>query len=323
MSSPLALLFPGQGAQYVGMGQQLHERYPEARSIFERADRALDFPLSKLCLEGPEDQLRLTANTQPALLTVSVAIYEVFRRQGAEPGFAAGHSLGEYSALVAAGSLAFEDAVRLVRTRGELMQNAVPVGAGAMAAILGLSASVVEEVCAEAAGDELCAPANYNSPMQVVIAGNAGAVSRAGLIARRRGARKMVMLEVSAPFHCGLMLSAEERLSPLLDLIEFRDPAFAIASNVDARLIRTGPEAREALRRQVSRPVRWEPSMRLLLEAPSPWFVEVGPGRTLTGLLRHIDRKAAVSNTDPLEHLEKVMARLRPLGTATGRSTGG
>ncbi len=310
MSSRYALLFPGQGSQYAGMGRQVFDRYPEARAIFHRADEALGFDLSRLCLRGPEEELLLTANTQPAILTVSIAVYEVLAKAGIRPSFAAGHSLGEYSALVAARSISFEDAVRLVRARGELMQSAVPLGEGAMAAILGLPAAAAEEVCQEAGDGEVCAPANYNTPSQVVIAGTSRAVGRAGPIARRRGARKTVLLDVSAPFHCDLMLPAQERLAPMLDEIEFRNPEFAVACNVDARLIWTGAEARTALERQVTRPVRWEQSMRLLMASGASIFIEVGPGRTLTGLLRHIDRRAMIFNTDPLEHLDKALSLL-------------
>jgi [acyl-carrier-protein] S-malonyltransferase len=287
--SKTAFLFPGQGSQYAGMGKSLADAYPAAARIFEEADAALGFAISKLCFEGPEDQLKLTENTQPALLTVSIAANAVLASNGIAPDYVAGHSLGEYSALVAAGSLVFADAVKLVRKRGRYMQEAVPAGVGAMAALLKLPEDKLDGVLAEAAQGEVVTAANLNTPDQVVIAGHAGAVNRAVELAKAAGARRAVLLQVSAPFHCPLMKPAQERLKLDLDAIEFRDLAVPLVNNWRGRAIRTGAEAREGLYQQVPNPVRWSDSIRLLASNGVTRFIEVGAGNVLTGLLRNID----------------------------------
>jgi [acyl-carrier-protein] S-malonyltransferase len=284
-----AFLFPGQGSQYVGMGKSLAEAHPEAAAVFAEADAALGFAISKICFEGPEEDLKLTENTQPALLTCSMAALAVLKSRGITTDYVAGHSLGEYSALVAAGSLDFADAVRLVRKRGQYMQQAVPAGVGAMAALLKLPDGKLDAVLAEAAQDEVVSAANLNSPDQIVIAGHAGAVNRAMELAKTAGARRAVLLPVSAPFHCPLMKPAQQRLKADLDATEFRDLAVPLVNNWQAREIRSGVEAREGLYEQVPNPVLWTASIRLLASVGVTRFIEVGPGSVLTGLLRNID----------------------------------
>jgi len=290
----VAFVFPGQGSQKTGMGKSWNDGFPVAREAFAEADAALGESLSGLCFDGPDERLQLTANTQPAILAVSVAIARVLAAEGFHPDIVAGHSLGEYSALVAAKALDFGDALRTVRRRGELMQEAVPVGVGAMAAILGLDADVVREVAAAASqGDELCAVANYNSPEQTVIAGHKAAVERAMALAKERGAKRALPLPVSAPFHSPLMRPAREGLAPTLAATRFADPAMPLVCNIDAVPVAGGDAARDALVRQVDGPVRWVESVRFMTEqAGVDRFVEVGPGAVLCGLIKRIAPQA-------------------------------
>jgi [acyl-carrier-protein] S-malonyltransferase len=302
----IAFIFPGQGSQKVGMGKALADAYPEARAVFDEADAALGEPLSRLCFDGPEEQLTLTEHTQPAILTTSIAAYRVLEARGIRPSFVAGHSLGEYSANVAAGTLAFADAVRIVRRRGQYMQEAVPVGHGAMAAILGLDADAVRQACEEAAQGEVVSPANINGAGQVVIAGSAAAVQRASARAKELGARRAIPLSVSAPFHCALMKPAEERLAPELHAVATSDPTIPIVANVDALPKRDARAAIAALIRQVSCPVRWEELVQRLASEDVTNYVEVGPGTVLSGLVRKIHREATVLSFCAPEDLEQV-----------------
>ncbi|HXZ12930.1 MAG TPA: ACP S-malonyltransferase [Candidatus Sulfotelmatobacter sp.] len=296
--SKLAFLFPGQASQYSGMGRDLAEQFPESRAVFDEADAALGFSISKLCFEGSEDDLKLTENTQPAILTVSVAAYRALEKRGITPDFAAGHSLGEYSALVAADGLDFWTAVKIVRNRGRYMQEAVPAGVGAMAAILGLAPAEVADICKKAAGHEVVAPANLNSPEQTVISGNAAAVKRAVEIASQSGAKRAVILPVSAPFHCELMMPAQKRLELDLRAARFSPLRLPLMTNVDAEATLTGEDARDALIRQVTHPVRWFDSIQEMIAAGVSMFVEVGPGKVLSGLLRQIDRSVRAANVE-------------------------
>jgi len=348
----LALLFPGQGSQVVGMGRAFYDTAPLARAIFQEADDALGFALSKLIFEGPEDQLKLTEHTQPAILTCSIAILRVLepelKSRNVTVAFSAGHSLGEYSAHVAAGTFTFADAVRTVRSRGQFMQSAVAPGEGAMAAILGLPAPRINDICARVS-DELTppppddpanpsqqaaptldaltdpnnpattpteaatrvsavvAPANLNSPEQTVISGSKDAVERASALCKEAGAKRAIMLPVSAPFHCKLMQPAEDELAPTLESITFNDPAFPVAANVDARLLTRGPEVRDALIRQVTGAVRWVECIELLRDSGTTHYIEVGPGKVLTGLNGKIDRALRTANIDSPETLQKAL----------------
>lgn len=321
----LAFVFPGQGSQKVGMGKVWADASEGARRAFEEADEALGFPLSRLCWEGPEGDLGLTANTQPALLATSVAVLRALEEMAPElrPEVVAGHSLGEYSALVAAGALSFADALRLVRRRGELMQEAVPVGVGAMAAILGMDLAPIEAIVAEVSGDgsgEVCAIANLNGPAQTVIAGHAGAVDRAVALARERGARKATMLAVSAPFHSPLMRPAREGMAGPLAAARFHDPKVPVVSNVDAAPVTTGEAAREALLRQIDGAVRWVESIQWMEEnAGVETFVEVGVGTVLSGMNRRIVRAATTTGIADPEQLAKLLAPAEPeTGTKSG-----
>ena len=295
----MAFIFPGQGSQHPGMGRDLAERFPAARQVFEEADEAVGFPLSELCFNGPAEQLQLTENTQPAILTVSIAALRAAQSEGF-PGadFVAGHSLGEYSALVAAGALHLGDAIRTVRARGRYMQEAVPVGAGAMAAILGADLEMVNAGCEEASQGEVCSAANINSPGQVVIAGAAGAIDRAIVILKERGAKRAMKLNVSAPFHCAMMKPAQDRLAADLDTIQFSDSEMPLVTNVDARAVTSADLLRDSLVRQVSQPVRWLESVEFLISQGVKTFIEIGPGKVLSGLVRQIDRSVQCVNVE-------------------------
>jgi len=306
----LAFLFPGQASQYPGMGRDLAEKFPESKAVFDEADAALGLSLSKLCFEGSEEALKQTENTQPAILAVSTAAYRALEKQGITPDFVAGHSLGEYSALVAASALEFSTAVKRVRGRGRYMQEAVPSGEGAMAAVLGLSPADVAEICKKAAETEVVSPANMNSPEQTVISGSATAVKRAVEIASQSGAKRAVILPVSAPFHCAMMMPAQQRLESDLRAAQFHDLKFPLITNVDAEVITTGEEARDALIRQVTNPVRWLESVRDMIDSGVTVFVEVGPGKVLTGLLRQIDRSVRVFNVEDSATLQSTVEKL-------------
>ena len=309
--SKTAYIFPGQGSQSVGMGKDLFDNFAAAREVFEAADDALGFSLSEMCFSGDEADLQLTANTQPAILAASVAAYQAAVAEGLpEPDFVAGHSLGEYSALVAAGVLDFADAVRTVRKRGKYMQDAVPVGVGAMAAILGLDVATIEAGCAEAAQGQICSPANINSPSQVVIAGNSDAVDRACEILKEKGAKRAIRLNVSAPFHCALMMPAQERLTDDLRGLKYGEFAFPILHNVDADVNNDASAVCGKLTRQVSSPVRWLQTIENMAASGVEKFIEIGPGKVLTGLVRQINKEVVYANIENLEGLRNTIETL-------------
>lgn len=305
-----AFIFPGQGSQQVGMGRELAETQPLARQVFEEADRVLGIKLSSLCFEGPDEELKLTVNTQPAILTSSIAALRVLEARGARPDFVAGHSLGEYSALVAAGSLKYDDALRAVRKRGLYMQEAVAPGEGAMAALIGLEIETVNSICTTASDRGVCAPANINSPNQTVIAGHRPAVEHAVELAKAEGAKRAVMLAVSAPFHCELMKPAADKLANLFEETMFSDLQVPLLTNVDAALITLGAEARDALLRQVASPVRWSESITRLLDRGVTRFIEVGPGKVLSGLVRQLSRQVQILNVEDSQSLEATTVAL-------------
>src|SRR5271154_6911574 len=307
VASKIAFIFPGQGSQAVGMSKDLAEKYPIARQTFEEADEALGYKLSQLCFEGPEEQLRLTEITQPAILTASIAALRVLQDRIPRPSFVAGHSLGEYSAHVASGTMSFADAVRTVRNRGKYMQEAVPVGVGAMAAILGMEFEKVAAVCADAAQGEVCAPANINSPEQIVISGNTAAVERGAKLADERGAKRAKLLPVSAPFHCSLMKPAQDRLEVDLNALQWHKPVYPVVSNFAAEFVTGEQRARETLVQQVTGSVKWDQCMRLLIASGVQTFLEIGPGKILCGLMRQIDRSKTCLNVGDEASLTKVL----------------
>jgi len=310
LQSSIVFLFPGQGSQYAGMGKELAENFPAAKQVFEEADEALSFSISRLCFEGPEEDLQLTENTQPAILSASVAAFRAIQTQGLPaPAFVAGHSLGEYSALVAAGAMSLGDAVRTVRARGRYMQEAVPVGTGAMAAVIGGERDAIEQACREASGNQVCSVANINSPNQVVIAGNTEAVDRA-MELLKGVAKRVIKLNVSAPFHCALMKPAQDRLAFELEQLAFTEPTTSVITNVDAKITSAPGDLRDSLLRQVSAPVRWLESMELLFQHGVTTFVEVGPGKVLSGLMRQINRDANCLNVEDSVSLEAARAKL-------------
>jgi len=300
-----AFIFPGQGSQFAGMGKELAAQFPAARHVFAEANEALGFDLTKLCFEGPEEELKLTANTQPAILTTSIAALRTLQAEtGMQPDFVAGHSLGEYSALVCAGALGFADAVRTVRQRGTFMQEAVPVGTGAMAAMLGIERDELESICHEAAQGEVVSAANYNSPGQIVIAGHAGAVTRAIEVAKGRGYRKAMLLPVSAPFHCALMQPAATRLAGVLAQVAVADPQVPVISNVEALPNRAGNRVKELLVAQVCAPVRWDESVQQLAALGVTRYIEIGPGKVLSGLVKRIVKDAEIVNFESSANLD-------------------
>ncbi len=312
MEHNTAFVFPGQGSQYAGMGRDVAEKYPAARRVFDDIDRALSFSISTLCFEGPEDQLKLTENTQPAILAVSSAIHAVLEERGTtRRDLVAGHSLGEYSAIVSVGGLTPAEGAKIVRARGKFMQEAVPVGTGGMAALIGATVEQAQEICDEAANGEVVSVANINAPGQIVIAGTTSAIDRAIEIAKKKGIRRAMVLPVSAPFHCALMKPAEEKLRPILEEAHFKDLWVALVSNVDASPIGTATAVRNALLRQVASPVRWVESVQKMVAMGVRRFVEVGPGNVLTGLIKRIDPSVELINVSDVPSIEAFVEKVR------------
>ncbi|MBK7993565.1 MAG: ACP S-malonyltransferase [Blastocatellia bacterium] len=303
-----AFVFPGQASQYVGMGRDFYEKYPVAKEVFDQADQALGFSISKLCFEGPDTELQLTANTQPAILTVSVAVYRVLASLGIKADYLAGHSLGEYSALVAAEVLDLAIAVQLVHKRGLYMQTAVPAGVGAMAAVIGADFQIVEEVCQQVAGSEVCSTANLNTPTQTVIAGEKQAIERAIAELKLRKAGRVKLLPVSAPFHCQLMKPAADNLAKDLEAVDFPSPKIPLVNNVDAQIIMDGKKLRDSLIRQVCAPVRWTESIKLLAENGVTRFIEVGPKNVLIGLIKNIVDNVSLANIEDDKTLQQFIS---------------
>jgi [acyl-carrier-protein] S-malonyltransferase len=308
--SGIVFVFPGQGSQYVGMGQELAERYPEAAAVFQEAEAALGWPVDKLCFTGPAEELTRTENTQPAVLTVSIACYRVLEAHGLRPGAVAGHSLGEYSALVAAGSLTFSEAVKLVAKRAQLMATAVPAGRGGMVAVLGLEAEKVAALCREVK-EGIAEAANFNAPGQVVVAGDREGLAALSSLAKEAGAKRVVPLQVSGPFHSSLMAPAARELAAVLNQVPLADPLVPLVSNVTAGYVYTAAQVRENLIKQVASPVRWEESIRRLLADGYRTFIEVGPGNVLSGLIKRIDRQATISQVENIQTLDKTLALLQ------------
>lgn len=305
-----AFIFPGQASQYAGMGKDLFDKFPASKHIFEEADNALGFSISDICFNGPEERLKMTEITQPAILTVSVAAFAALQQEGAsELDYCAGHSLGEYSALVAAGCISFSDAVLAVHKRGKFMQEAVPLGKGGMAAVIGVDTPKIVEICEGVSNSSgIVSPANFNSPEQTVIAGSREAVEEASRLLEEAGAKKVVQLPVSAPFHTSLMMPAQEKLAVELEKIEFKDFSNPLMTNVDAKLIKTGSEAKDSLIRQVSSPVRWVESVEKLIQNGVDTFVEAGPGKVLTGLIKRIDKSVSLINIEDSISLDKYLS---------------
>lgn len=311
MKSKIAIIFPGQGSQYVGMGRNIYEAYPEARMVFDEARGSLGFDIAGLCFNGPEETLNLTANTQPAILTVSIALWRVLEGKGIIPDFVAGHSLGEYAAVVAAGGIPFKEAVSIIKKRGQFMQEAVPEGRGMMAAILGLEREVIMEICRESLKEGAVSPANYNCPGQVVIVGEKGAVEQAMEMAKARGAKRTVPLQVSVPSHSPLMSGAGERLGKEMEMLSISNLNIPLISNTDARPVRSSEEVRSALLRQIVSPVLWEDSVRFMASSGTDTFIETGPGRVLSGLVKRTVPGAKILNVEDRESLEKTIKDLR------------
>jgi len=307
----IAFVFPGQGAQYVGMGQEVAENFPAAREIFATADQKLGYSLSGLCFNGPEEKLRLTIHTQPALLTTSIACYQLIKEHGIKPDYVAGHSLGEYSALVVAGSLGFTDAVWLVEQRGKFMQEAVPPGEGTMAAILGLDIPKVEELCDNCSDLGVVELANFNCPGQIVIAGDTPAVEKAVSLAKEFGAKRVMLLSVSGPFHSSLLQPASEKLAKALDNVNISDPVIPVVANTNAKIINTADEVKAALINQVSSSVKWEQSIRKLLDKDVTTFIEIGSGKVLSGLIKKIDRSVKIFNIQDMSSLDNILVQLK------------